>query len=119
MSILQQIKAAFTGKKEEAQPSFDGYTMEAQRSFEQMQRQRELTAQLIARERQLAAHPELQTQYISVSPRIQNKREMNIAKRQAKLQVIKAKQSDWQIKESLRRIRKQLQIERIKSTPSI
>ena len=98
-------------RSKKSEIDFSNYSTDTKARFEGQERQKELDALLKSKEQQLANNPPIQTQYVSFSPKIQSKRELNIAKRQAKLQVIKAKQSDWKIKEELRKVRKQLQLE--------
>lgn len=116
--ILDKAKQIL-GKEPEQEPSFNGYSIDAQRVWEAQEQRKQLTSALQERERQLAANPSLQTQYISISPRIQNRRERNIAKRQERLVLIKAKQEDWKSREELRKIRLKINFEKMQQSPRI
>ena len=101
----------FNRNKKSDNIDFSNYSAETKARFENNQRQIELDALLKSKEEQLANNPPIQTQYVSFSPKIQSKREMNIAKRKANLEVIRRKQEDWKVKEELRKVRKQIQLE--------
>jgi hypothetical protein len=91
---------------------FSNYSLEARQRFENNQRQIELENQLKAKEQQLSENP-IQTQYVSFSPKIQSKREERIAKRKANLEVIRKKQENWKAREELRKVKIQLQLEKV------
>jgi hypothetical protein len=100
-------------KQKKKETDYSSYSQEARKEFESQIRQKELDAQLKVKEEELAKNPPIQTQYVSFSPKIQNRREQNIAKRKERLEILHKKKEDWKIKEELRKIRQNIELEKM------